>query len=276
MPKEAHHHEKLENIRAKVVVATGLGGAGREYPDYYAKFGKENVTIVCWDDTVSDLDSHIAKLKENIPKEEPFIAVGHSMGGCIWLELLNRENIPNQTGQVLVGCSRMVRGDQGVEFIMKRPWWFIWIMVLGLTAIFPIMLPIWRKKTFDTYRELWRFVTKDGARKIHNQYNLTLKKLGHISSVQNPDLPMVIVRLQKDTLVDDEDLEFTKSMFNNPREQIIETDALHLTEKFDHITVEKIALEAEYLGLVSKKEKSPIDIEQFDLEIKKEEIAVTQ
>ncbi len=253
MPKKAHFHEKLD-VSAKIVVATGLGGAGREYPDYYEKFGQENVIIVCWDDSVSDLDSHIEKLKENIPKKDPFVAVGHSMGGSIWLELLSRENIPNQRGQVLVGCSRRVRGDQGVEFIMKRPWWFIWIMVFGLTSIFPIMLLVWRKKTFDTYRELWRFVTKDGARKIHNQYNLTLKKLGTIESVMNPDLPLVIVRLTKDTLIDEEDLEFTKSMFNNHHEQIIESDSLHLTEKFDHITVEKIALEAEFLGLISQKE----------------------
>ena len=277
MPKEAHYHDRLENISAKVVVATGLGGAGREYPDYYEKFGRENVTIVCWDDTVSDLDSHIAKLKENIPKEEPFVAVGHSMGGCIWLELLNRENIPNQKGQVLVGCSRMVRGDQGVEFIMKRPWWFIWVMVLGLTALFPIMLFVWRKKTVDTYRELWRFITKDGARKIHNQYNLTLKKLGHITDVKNPDLPMLVVRLRKDTLVDDQDLEYTKAMFNNPREQIIESDSLHLTEKFDPITVEKIALEAEYLGLTSNKDNNLSQYPQIELESKREEkIAVVQ
>ena len=257
MPREAKEHVRLDT-NVKVIVATGLGGAGREYPDYQAKFGKENVAIVCWDDACSDLDSHLEKLKANIPEEEPFVGVGHSMGGCIWLELLHRETMPNQKGLVLVGASRKVRGNQGVEFIMKRPWWFIWIMFFGLTIVFPMMLFIWRKKTFDTYKELWRFLTKDGARKIHNQYNLTLKKLGFIEQVKNPDLPLVIVRLQKDTLVDEKDLEFTKQMFNNVHEQIIASDSLHLTEKFDHFTVEKIALEANFLGMIPEGKKKSI------------------
>ncbi|MFW9921986.1 MAG: serine aminopeptidase domain-containing protein [Candidatus Thorarchaeota archaeon] len=257
MPKKAKEHEKLE-VDTKIVVATGLGGEGREYPDYYAKFGRENVIIVTWDKTCTNLDSHINKLKENIPKEDSFIAVGHSMGGAIWLELLSREILSNQRGQVLVGCSRKVRGDNGVEFIMKRPWWFLWVVVFGLTALFPIMLLIWRKKTVDTYREMWRFITKDGARKIHTQYNLTLKSLGTVTSVKNPDLPLVVVRLQEDTLVDKDDLEFTKNMFHNVHEQIIETNALHLTEKYDHITVEKIANEAEFLRLIPKKVEATI------------------
>ncbi|GAI56023.1 unnamed protein product, partial [marine sediment metagenome] len=70
--------------------------------------------------------------------------------------------------------------------------------------------------------------------------------------IKNPNLPLLLDRLEKDTLVDEEDLKFTKSMFKNVREEIIETDSLHLTEKFDHITVEKITYEAEFIGLISK------------------------
>lgn len=249
MPRKAAEHEKLD-VDAKLIVTVGLGGKGREFPDYYAKYGEENVQLVLWDETCSDIESHLNYLKKYIPKDEPFVGVGHSMGGCLWLELLNRESYPNQRGQVLVGCSRYVRGDQGVEFMMKRPWWFIWIIVIGITLIFPIMSFIWKKKTFDSYYEMWRFVIRDGAKKIHNQYNLTLKKLGFVENVKNPDLPLVIVRLRQDTLVDEDDLEYTKSMFNNVHEQIIESDSLHLTGKFDSITVEKIAIEAEFLGLI--------------------------
>lgn len=99
---------------------------------------------------------------------------------------------------------------------------------------------------------MWRFVTKDGAKKIHRQFNQTLKKLGGVTSVKNPNLPLLFVRLRNDILVDQKDLEFTKSMFKNVHKQIIETEALHLTEKFDHITVEKIANEAEFIGLITK------------------------
>jgi len=262
MPKVAHKHEPLEGIECKVVVATGLGGAGRFYPDYEAKFGKENCIIVTWDKTCTDLEAHINYLKSKLPKDEPFVGVGHSMGGSIWLEVCSREKIPNMRGLVLVGSARMLRSDQGVQFMMKRHWFRLWWIVLLITFAFPIMLFIWRKKTFDTYHEMWRFITKDGARKIHTQYNKTLKKLGGVSSVKDPDMPLLVVRLREDTLVDPKDLEFTKSMFRNVHEQIIETDALHLTEKFDYITVEKIALEADFLGLVNAKSLPRVTVKQ--------------
>ena len=173
------------------------------------------------------------------------------MGGSIWLELISRENIPNMKGLVLIGSARTLKSDNGVRFLMAGTWLRLWVLVITLTLIMPIMLFIWRKKTFETYREMWRFLTKDGAKKIHRQYNLCLKKLGGVMKVNNPDMPLLVVRLRKDTLVDEDDLNYTKSMFQNVREQIIETDSLHLTEKFDHITVEKIALEAEFIGLIS-------------------------
>ena len=79
--------------------------------------------------------------------------------------------------------------------------------------------------------------------------------LGGVTEVKNSELPLLLVRLEKDTLVDEEDLKFTKAMFKNVREEIIETDSLHLTEKFDYITVERIANQAEFLGLISEKAK---------------------
>jgi alpha-beta hydrolase superfamily lysophospholipase len=252
MPKVAHEHKFLE-IDSKIVVAVGLGGEDRHFPDYEAKYGKENCIFVTWDKTCTDLDAHIKFLKNRVPKDEPFVAVGHSMGGSIWLEIISRENIPNMKGLVLVGCARTLKQNQGVKFLMKRHWLRIWFFVLLLTFAAPIMVFIWRKKTLDSYREMWRFVTKDGAKKIHSQVNLTLNKLGGVTSVKTPDLPILFVRLRTDTLVDEEDLEFTRNMFTNVREQIIESDSLHLTQKFDHITVEKIANEAEFIGLINKK-----------------------
>ncbi|NHJ47805.1 MAG: hypothetical protein FK733_08455 [Asgard group archaeon] len=252
MPKVAHEHEFLK-VDSKIVVAVGLGGEGRLFPDYEVKYGKENCIFVTWDKTCTDLDAHINFLKAHIPKDEPFVAVGHSMGGSIWLEVISRDNIPNMKGLVLVGCARTLKQDQGVKFIMKRHWLRVWFFVLLLTFAAPIMVLIWREKTLDSYREMWRFVTKDGAKKIHTQVNQTLNKLGGVTSIMNPDLPILFVRLQSDTLVCNDDLEITKNMFNNVHEQIIESEALHLTQKFDHITVEKIANEAEFIGLIKKK-----------------------
>ena len=154
MPKEPHEHERLE-IDSQIIVATGLGGAGRFYPDYEVKYGKENCTIVCWDKSCTNLDTHIAKLKANIPKGKPFVGVGHSMGGSIWLELISKENIPNMHGLVLVGAARTLRTSQGLKFMMKRHWTRIWFIVIFLTLIAPIMWMIWRSKTYDSYREMW-------------------------------------------------------------------------------------------------------------------------
>ncbi|MHA1212757.1 MAG: hypothetical protein ACTSSH_09875, partial [Candidatus Heimdallarchaeota archaeon] len=61
MPKESHEHELLE-VDSHIVLAVGLGGAGRQFPDYYAKFGEENVTCVLWDKTCTDLEAHIVYL----------------------------------------------------------------------------------------------------------------------------------------------------------------------------------------------------------------------
>jgi len=248
MPKEAAEHERIA-VDAKLLVATGLGGVGREYPDYLAKFGKENVDILIWEEDISDLDSHIEALRERIPKEEPFIGVGHSMGGSVWLELLARECPPNMRGLVLVGCARKLRVSAGIKFMMGGHWIRIWMIVIFMTLMAPIMIFIWRSKTFDTYHELWRFPTRDGAPKIHRQYNLTLKKLGGVTKLVNPDMPVVFIRLEEDELVDSKDLEETKALFNHVHEQIIETNSLHLTEKFDPITVERLALESKFLGL---------------------------
>lgn len=118
MPKVAHEHEPLA-IDVKIVVATGLGGAERFYPDYEVKFGKDNCIIVTCDKSCTDLDAHINFLKERIPKE-PFVACGHSMGGSIWLELISREFISNMKGLVLVGSARTLKQDQGVKFLMKH------------------------------------------------------------------------------------------------------------------------------------------------------------
>ncbi|HUU77647.1 MAG TPA: hypothetical protein VMX55_04825 [candidate division Zixibacteria bacterium] len=45
-------------------------------------------------------------------------------------------------------------------------------------------------------------------------------------------------------------------MLSFTQEQIIQTDSLHLAEKFNHITVEKIAKETEFLVLINRKEKA--------------------
>lgn len=252
MKKTESKHNNNSKYR-KILIATGLGGVGRKYPDYYAKFGEENVDVVRWDNSCTDIDSHLVKLKKAIPKDEPFVFCGHSLGGCLVLELLSREKVPSLKGLALIGSSRQIRREKGGAFMMWFPWFFLWIFAFLLVLAFPITIFIWRKKTFDTYQELFKFLGRDGAKKIHKQYNLTIKKLGSVESVVNPNIPVVYVGLPQDVLIDNEDLEFTLAMFTNSRKQLIHLNTLHLIEKFDPITVEKIALEAEFLGLLKQK-----------------------
>ncbi|HUU78021.1 MAG TPA: alpha/beta hydrolase [candidate division Zixibacteria bacterium] len=247
-PGKEHIPLKCES---KVLISTGFGGLGREYPDYEAKFGNENVTVIRWDKTCTDIDSHIAKMKETFPQNDPFVLCGHSLGGSLAIELLSREKITNLQGLVLIGSSRKIKKEQCLEFIMWFPWFCLWPFAILIALAFPITVLIWREKTFDTYYELFKFLGRDGARKIHKQYNLTLKKLGSAESIVDNELPVLYVGLIKDSLVDDKDLEFTLNMFKNNRKQIINSNSIHLIEKYDPITVEKIAIEAEFIGLVN-------------------------
>lgn len=254
MVKKPGKHIPIKCV-SKVLIATGFGGLSREYPDYYAKFGQKNVEVIRLDRSCTDVDSHLKKMRETFPKEKPFIICGHSLGGMLTIELLSREKIPNLKGVVLIGSSRKVKEKSGLKFMMKFPWFFLWFFLILLIIAFPITVIAWRKKTYDTYYELFKFLRRDGAKKIHKQYNMTLKKLGTAMKVLQPEIPFLYVGLEKDTLVDDNDLEFTKSMFKNVRVQIIEAKSLHLIEKYDPITVEKIANEAEFLGLIKPKIK---------------------
>ncbi|MGC9779832.1 MAG: hypothetical protein HZR80_11365 [Candidatus Heimdallarchaeota archaeon] len=101
---------------------------------------------------------------------------------------------------------------------------------------------------------MFKFLKRDGAKKIHKQYNLTLKKLGTAECVLQPEIPLLCVGLPKDTLVEEKDLEDTKAMFHNARDNLIYgTNSIHLIEKYDPITVDNIAEEAEFIGLLKPK-----------------------
>ena len=227
------------------------GGSEREYPDYFQKFGKNNVEIIKWDETCTDIDSHLVKLKKHLPNDEPFVLCGHSMGGGLIIELMKREKILGLQGVVLIGASKKIKQDSGLKFIMRFPWIFLWIFAILMVLALPITVFIWRSKTIDTYLELFRFLRRDGAKKIHRQYNLTLKKLGNVDSILQPEIPLLFVGLPEDTLVDKQDLKITKALFHKSRENLIlGTNSIHLIEKYDPIIVEKIAEEAEFIGLV--------------------------
>ncbi|MEA2070790.1 MAG: hypothetical protein U9O98_05810 [Asgard group archaeon] len=175
------------------------------------------------------------------------------MGGMLIIELLSRKSFENLKGIILVGASRKLKTEQGLNILMKLPWFCLWPLAIMFFFFIPITFFIWWGKTWETYQEMYSFLIKDGAKKIHRQYNQTLKKLGDVNSLKNPDIPLVVIRLPKDTLVDEKDLKVTEKMFQNYREKIIPSDSIHLDEKFDPITVKLIAEEKDFLQMDCKK-----------------------
>lgn len=140
MGKEARKEHVLLKCDSRVIIATGFGGSGREYPDYLKRFGEDNVEVIRWDETCTDSDSHLVKLKANLPKKEPFVLCGHSLGGGLIIELMNREKVPGLQEVVLIGSSKRIKEDAGLKFMMSFPWFFLWIFAFLLVLAFPITM----------------------------------------------------------------------------------------------------------------------------------------
>ena len=78
-----------------------------------------------------------------------------------------------------------------------------------------------------------------------------MKKIGrnvHHVKEENKDIPVLFVRLKEDLLVDVEDVEYTKSFFNNVRERLLPYDSIHLTHDFDYPVADLIGDELDFFG----------------------------
>ncbi|MEA2070791.1 MAG: hypothetical protein U9O98_05815 [Asgard group archaeon] len=69
------------DCKTKFILATGLGGTGREYKAYKKVFREENVEIIYWDESCIDIDSHLKKLKRKFLIKNHLFYVG-----ILWVE----------------------------------------------------------------------------------------------------------------------------------------------------------------------------------------------
>jgi len=236
-----------------LMVAAGYSNYTREYPAYIEKFGQENVQ---WTTNAGrySIEDHIDELKSKLPIDRPYIITGHSMGGSIIIELMNKEPLVNCRGVSIVGSSRIQPSHWFLNFLFYLPVPIIYLF-FGLMALsFPITLIVTRfnfhKAVQASFDGIARLI-ENGARKMKKEYNGCLRKIGknvHGILEENKNIPTLFIHLKKDMLVDDEDLEYTKAFFNVRKERIIPADTIHLTHDFDNLVADILGEELDFFG----------------------------
>lgn len=237
----------------KIIVVAGFSNYNREYPDYTKKFGEQNVHWTTNRDRYT-VEEHLAELKSKIPKDQPYILSGHSMGGALIIELMKREKIDNCKGIVLVGASRRIFPHWALNFIFHMPIPIIYLFAITLVISFPISLIV---NLFNLHKakqasfEAFQRIRDCGARRMKKEFNLCLRDLGKDTEdilEVNKNIPVLFLRLKKDMMLREWDIKLTKSFFNNWKEIIIPSDCIHLTHDFDDKVAELINRELSFFS----------------------------
>ena len=243
----------MEKNSPFVVVAAGYSNYDREYPAHTEKFGKDNVVNTTTKGRFS-VQEHIDELHELLPKEREYLLIGHSMGIPTTIELMNKIPLKNCRGAVFVAGSRTQESHWFFEFLFRLPVPLIYVMGSILTLMFPINLIIYKfnfHKTFQaSFDGIWRLIVS-GAGNMKREYWDCLKKIGrdvHGVLEENKEIPILFLRLKKDKLVNDEDVEYTKTFFKNIKEIILPYDSIHLTHDYDFLVLDVIGEQLDFFG----------------------------
>ena len=236
-----------------VVVAAGFGNYTREYPAYVEKFGRENVV---WTSNYKryTVEDHLEELESKIPKDKPYILVGHSLGGSIIIELMSRKPLNNCQGVSLNGASRMVLSHWFINFLFYLPVPIIYSFFALMVILFPLNFVLTgfnlHKAKQASFEGIIRLI-ENGAREIKKEYNFCLRKIGReVTDIhkENLDIPTLFIHLEKEMMVDEEDLKLTKEMYKNKRVKIIKSDTMHLTHDFDYVVADLIGEELDFFS----------------------------
>ena len=156
--------------------------------------------------------------------------------------------------KVFVGGSRIQESHWFFEYLFRLPVPLIYINGALLTLGFPISLIVnkfnFHKAFQASFDGIWRLIVS-GAGNMKKEYWDCLKKIGrdvHGVLEGNKDIPILFVRLEKDLLVNDEDVKYTKTFFNNIKESILPYDSIHLTHDFDYIIADVIGENLDFFG----------------------------
>ncbi|MHA1416906.1 MAG: alpha/beta fold hydrolase [Candidatus Heimdallarchaeaceae archaeon] len=238
-------------------VAAGFSNYTREYPAYVEKFGKENVEWACYADKYT-IEEHIEEIKTHFPNGRPFILIGHSLGGSLIIEMLAKEKMPSECeGVVLVGASRRLYPHPALNFAFRLPVPLVYAFSAFLMLIFPIFLVAYKfnlhKAFHASFEGFWRLV-ENGAKRMKKEFNYCLRDIGkNVSDIleENKHIPVLFIRLKKDIMIREEDVEETKSFFHKHKERIIPIDTIHLNHEFDSVVADIINEELPFFGFES-------------------------
>ena len=243
----------MSDSKPFVVVAAGFGNYTREYPAYVKKFGKENVV---WTSNYKryTVEDHLEELESKIPKDKPYILVGHSLGGSIIIELMSRKALKNCQGVSLNGASRKILSHWFLNFLFYLPVPIIFSFFVLMVILFPLNFVLTGFNLHKAKQASFEGITRlieNGTREIKKEYNFCLRKIGReVSSIHKDsiNIPTLFIHLEKEMMVDEEDLEMTKSLYKNKRVKIIKSDTMHLTHDFDYVVADLIGEELDFFG----------------------------
>ena len=237
-----------------MILAPGYSNYYRKYPAYEERYGKENFAYATNLNRFS-VEDHLEELETLIPENRPYMIAGYSMGGCNIIELLSRKVLVNCKGIILVGAARILTPHWFLNFLFKLPVPIIYFFAILIALFFPINLIVsgfnLKKAIPASFEGLYRLI-ENGARKMKKEYNQCVRVVGrNVSDIleENKDIPLLIIRIQKDMMVDEEDLELVKSFFKRWDEEILPAHIIHLTHKYDPLYIEIIENKKDFFGI---------------------------
>lgn len=243
----------MEETRPFVVLASGFGNYKRKYPAYDEKLGKDGYAYTTYYKRFT-IQEHLDEIHSIIPKNKEYLMIGYSLGVSLIVEYLNKNPAEDCKGIILIGGSRIQGSHWFLNFIFKTPVPIILFFSIIMALCFPIVLIInkfnFKKAIPASFEGLVRLI-ENGPWDMKKAYNTCLRQVGRdIKGVleQNKDIPVLIIRLVKDMMVDEDDLKYTKSFFNNVKERILPSDIIHLTHKDDKLFLEIVDEEKELFG----------------------------
>ena len=237
-----------------IVLVAGYSNYTKQYPSYEKRFGKENYAYTTNVNRYT-VDEHLDEIRSIIPKNREYMLIGYSMGASLIIELLNREIIENCKGVTLIGGSRYQPTHWFLNFVFSLPVPFIYFFASILLFAYPFVLIFTgfnfekaRHSCFEGFQSLLEYKAKE----MKKEYNQCIRTVGlDINGImeENKDIPTLIIRLKEDLMVDEEDLEYTRTFFNKTKEIIMPADIIHLTHAMDAEFVDIFMSEREFFDL---------------------------
>ncbi|MCE7743280.1 MAG: alpha/beta hydrolase [Candidatus Heimdallarchaeota archaeon] len=237
-----------------IILVAGFTNYKRKYPIYEERFSKENFAHTTnW--KRFSIDEHLEEIESIIPGNREYILVGYSMGGSNILELLGRKHLPKCKGVVLVGSAHIQDVHWFLNFMFLLPVPIMYLFAIIFALLFPMNLVIagfnLKKAVPASFEGLYMFI-KHGARNMKKEYNQCIRKVGRNLSdikVENKDIPLLIIRLEKDMMVKEEHYETILTWFNQTKIRVLPPDIIHLTHRLDGLFIDMIEEEKEFFGI---------------------------